>query len=216
MKTELDKNICKACKQEIIQLPLTIEQKYYLYGAMKSDLKLFAANKIQSDFGLNKVEAQSILEHLNSPFGKCCNCEFDELKEENIECPNCGKLNYNLSDPYGSKEFGSHPDWCGTFCSHLEWSLSFEELDIEEIKGFWCDGIEIFNPEEAIANREIKTKSWLGKGGSDVFEMKITFGAKFISTLKTGGNMIDCIPKRNAKEWIDIDCDESKIVVRID
>ena len=79
MKTELNKIFCKACKQEIFQLPLSVDHKYYLYGAMKSDLKLFAANKIQSEFGLNKVEAQSIVNHLNTPFGKCCNCGFNEL-----------------------------------------------------------------------------------------------------------------------------------------
>jgi len=215
LKTELHRKFCKACKQEIIQLPLTVEQKYYLHGAMKSDLKLFAANKLKSEFGLNKVEAESVLEHLNSPFGKCCNCEFDELKDENIECPNCGKLNYNLSDPYVSKEFSEHPEWCLTFCSLLEWSLKFNELKNESVHHFWCDGITEFSTKEALENGQVTTKAWIGHDGQGDYQMTIIFGQKFIETLRSGGNMIECIPNEDANTWVEIEPELNRITVKL-
>jgi len=211
----LVRKTCNVCNRNIVHLELTKEQKYYLVGAIKQDLKLFAARKISSEFGLTKDESNIIIEHLNYPYGKCTNCNFDKLYGEKIECPNCGKFNYNLSDPYVHKKLSSHPEWCLHFCSHLEWSLNFSELDDKSVNHFWCDGIEEFPTKEIVSNGETNTAAWIGSDGQEKYKMKFLFGPKSISNFKIGLDLKECIPNHNANEWIEIDPEEKKILVRL-
>lgn len=205
--------LCKICKENVIQLNFSIEQKYYLFKAIKQDMKLFAESRICSDFKLTIPESKTIVKHLNTPFGKCSNCKYDKLENECVDCPNCSQFNYNLSDPYVSKEMSNHPDWCSTFCSHLEWSLHFEELNDENVNYFWCDGIVEFDTNEIISKQVVYTKAWIGEDGQDIYEMKLVFGTKSISSFKNGESLVECIPKQNINEWIFISPESKKITV---
>ena len=209
------KKLCNVCQREVVKLDLSFEQKYYLFNAVKKDLKLFAKNKICSDFKLDDSEAEIILEHFNSSYGKCSNCEYDSLIKENVECPNCGKFNYNLSDPYVNKELSSHPEWCHTFCSHLEWSLSFDKLNDRSVNHYWCDGVEEFDTKEIMTKGEAITRAWIGEDGQGIYEMKIIFGNKSVSNLKNGGSLIACIPKTDPNDWIFIEPELNEITVKI-
>lgn len=210
------KKTCKICKKEVVLLDLSDEQKYFILGAIKQDLKLFAKNKICSDYKLDESAAEVIIEHINADFGKCSNCEFDKLIEKNIECPNCGKLNYNISDPYVNKEQSSHPEWCLTFCSHLGWSMGFDKLNDESVRYLWCDGIVEFDTRNIISRGEVITKAWIGEDGQGIYEMKIIFGDKSISNFKNGGSLIECIPKTDPNNWVFIEPASNKITVKLD
>ena len=154
-----------------------------------------------------------MVEHINRQFGKCSSCGFDLPFEEKIECSNCGKFNYNISDPFVNKKLSSNPDWCLTFCSYLEWSLKFEELDNEQVKYFWCDGIEEFPTQNIIDRGAVTTKAWIGNDGQGIFKMKIIFGPKSISNFKKSLSLIDCIPNENADKWIDIEPGRKAVTV---
>lgn len=205
--------LCKVCLKKVVQLDLSIEQKYYLFGTIKKGFKLFAKYKICSDFKLDDSKAEIVIEHLNPIYGKCSNCDYSKLNEECTECPNCGKFNYNLSDPYVNKELSSHPEWCLTFCSHLEWSLSFDELNDKSVHNYWCDGIAAFETKEIITKRAVKTKAWIGEDGQGIYQMKIFFGDKSIANFKNGESLIECIPKKDAHNWIFIKPESKQITV---
>lgn len=215
MCTKINAKRCKVCNKEVIQLSLTAQKQYYLFGVMKQDFKLFATNRLCAEFGLYPSQAETVIEHLNTPYGKCINCEYDTLKEENVECPKCGKLNYNLSDPFLNIKLNTHKEWCFSFCSHLEWSLNFEELDNKEVKHYWCSGIESFETEEIVSKGELTTKAWIGNDGKGIYKMKIIFGTKSVTNFKNGKSLIDCIPKKGASKWIFIKPKSNEITLEL-
>lgn len=198
------KKICNKCGNKIKELNFTKEQKYYLLGVLKQDLKLFAIKKIVDDFGMNKKDAKVVIAHLNNENGTCIKCDYKKLKGENVECPKCGAFNYNLEESEYNKELSSHPEWSLHFCSQLEWSLDFENLGDDTVKGFWCDGIKDFPTHNIEKNKEVITKAWIGKDGQGIYKMKIKFGKQSIENYKNGLSVIDCIPKIECHNWVKI------------
>jgi hypothetical protein len=69
-------------------------------------------------------DAKIVVDHLNAIFGKCTRCDFNDLKEENTQCPKCQAFNYNLKIDLPFNE---------DFCTHLEYKLNFEELEDETL-----------------------------------------------------------------------------------
>ena len=208
---------CKKCKNEVVRINFSEEQKLDIYVLMQNDLKIFAEKKLVDDFNLDKNEAKLIVQHLNNRNGRCTECEFDKLEGEYVDCPNCGAFNYNLTEPMFNLEF----------CSHLEWSLDFQNVDNENIKyyvkDFWCDGVQHL-PEDTksllyeniIKNKQIITKAWIGYGGDEIYEMKIKFGEKALENYKNHNSLSDCIPRNNEKpNWIKLYMEEKKIEVQL-
>lgn len=166
---------CKKCKNEIKELNLSEVQKFEILGMLKQDLKLFAVKKLMDEFGVSQKEAKIILTHLNPECGKCQQCDFDKLENQNAECPKCGAFNYNFDEPIFNSDF----------CTHLEWKLHFENLGIEGVKRFWCDGIDpipfdlkSLSKENIKKNKSIMTRAWIGEDGQGVYEMEIKLGKK--------------------------------------
>lgn len=204
---------CNKCKNEVMTLNFSEEQKLDLYILMQNDLKVFTEKKLIDEFNVDKKVAKIIIQHLNNRNGSCAECEFEELNGEYIECPNCGAFNYNLNEPVFNLEF----------CSHLEWSLDFNNIENEKIKyyakSFWCDGISHL-PEDSKSllyhtienSKQIITKAWIGYGGDEIYEMKIKFGKKAIENYKNNKSLIECIPKNNENpNWIKLFMEDKKI-----
>ena len=203
---------CKKCGNEINELNLSEELKFEIWGMVKQDLKLFAVKKIIDDFGISHKEAKVIISHINSEYGKCNRCENDELESENTECQKCGAFNYNFKEPVFNSEF----------CSHLEYRLDFDNLGIESVQGFWCDGVDCFpydlkslSKENIEKNKSIVTRAWIGKGGQGIYEMKIKFGKQSVDNYKNGLSLIECIPKRENRNWIKIEPENKRIQVSL-
>lgn len=208
---------CKKCKNEVVRINFSEEQKLDIYVLMQNDLKIFAEKKIVDEFHLNKAESKIIIQHLNNRNGRCTECEFDKLEGEFIECPNCGAFNYNLDEPMFNLNF----------CSNLEWSLDFQNVENETIKyyvkTFWCDGIQHL-PEDTKSllyknikkSKQIITKAWIGYGGDEIYEMKIKFGEKSLANYKNNKSLTNCIPKNNEMpNWIKLNLEEKKIEVQL-
>ena len=204
---------CKRCNWEIAKLKLTEEQRLEIRSLLSQDLKMFAIQHLHQNLKISLTEAKGIILHLNKEFGKCIRCDFENLKEENIECPKCKAFNYNLKiqTPFNEE-----------FCTHLEWKLDFNDLDNESLKGFWCDGVNHFPPDAKSLsksnlekNRVIKTTAWIGKDGQDIYQMEITFREISIDYYLQDKSLIDCIPEGNYKEWIGIDPESKTIKVKL-
>jgi len=204
---------CLKCKKEIVKLYFTEEQKLDFYVLMQNDLRIFAEKKLIDDFKLSQNEANVIVKHLNNRNGKCIECEFDELENENIECSNCGAFNFNLNEPIFNIDF----------CSNLEWNLDFQNLKNQNVENFWCDGIDHL-PKDIKSllyknikkNKQIITKAYIGNTGQDIYEMKIKFGELSVENYKNQKSLIECIPKNNENpNWIKINTESKKIEVEL-
>lgn len=207
------KTTCKRCSSEIKKLNFSEEQKLEIWGLVIQDLKLFAVKKLIDEYQLSHKEAKIIVAHLNKDFGKCHRCNFEDLRKENMECPKCKAFNYNLKIASSfSKEF----------CTHLEWKLDFENLDDDRFNGFWCDGIDHL-PTSIMSlsklkikeNKEIITKAWIGKEGQSIYEMTIKLGDKSLRNYELNQSLIDCIPNKDDKKWIEIDPIKKKIEINL-
>ncbi len=203
----------KRCGSEIRELNFKEEDKFEIWGMMNQDLKLFAIKKLIDEYKLSHKEAKVIVAHLNKEFGKCHRCNFENLNEENVECPKCKSFNYNLKieTPFNQE-----------FCSHLEYKLDFDELGNDEVKGFWCDGID-YLPRDlkslAIKNMEknkrIKTRAWIGKDGQGEYDIEIIFGDESIAKYQKSESLINCIPENNFKDWIRIDPEKKQVQIKL-
>jgi len=204
--------ICSRCNNQITKLNLSDEDKIETWGLLQTGFKLFAIDKIKTKLGLSLTQSKLISNHLNSEFGECINCQSEIPKEENIECKTCKAFNYNLTfnTPFNKE-----------FCSHLEYSLDFDNLENEDVKGFWCDGIYNIpiDPKELLIknlekSKSITTRAHIGKGGQDHYILKIIFGMKSFHNYKSGLSLINCIPKEiDYKDWIKIDPKSKKVEV---
>lgn len=204
---------CKRCGNEIPFLNLSEDQKLELFGLIIQDLKLFAVKKLIDEFSYSHKEAKVIIDHWNADFGKCIRCEFSELNEENIECPKCKSFNYNfkIRIPFNQ-----------TFCNELEFRLDFEQLKDEKLKGFWCDGISHI-PNDIMSlsrsrienDRKIVTKAWIGTDGQDEYEMTIIFGEESVKNYVSHLQLTQCIPEDNFMDWISIEPERRKILLRL-
>lgn len=76
------KTNCNKCKNEVIILNFSEEQKLDLYILMQNDLKVFAEKKLIDEFNLDKNEARIIIQHVNNRNGRCTECEFEKLNGE--------------------------------------------------------------------------------------------------------------------------------------
>ncbi|MGO4709976.1 hypothetical protein AB4Y90_12845 [Chryseobacterium sp. 2TAF14] len=208
---------CKNCKNEVININFTEEQKLDIYALMQNDLKKFVEHKIISDFNLDQNEVKIIIQHLNNTQGKCCECEFENLIGEYVECHNCGAFNYNITEPMFNVEF----------CSNLEWSLDFHNIENQGIKyyikDFWCDGVQHLPDDISTLlyknikrDKEVNTKAWLGYSGQEIYDMKIKFGPESLENYKHKKSLIDCIPKHSEKlNWIKIYVEDKRIEAQL-
>ena len=203
---------CKKCENETPDLDLTEEARLKLYGLIYQDLKLFAVKHLMDEHKIAHREAKIIVDHLNRDYGKCGRCDFDELNKECVECPKCGAFNYNIKRPIFNQ----------SFCSLLEFSLPFEQLEDEKLRGFWCDGIDPIPYDiENLAiknlkqNRKIKTRAWTGVNGQEIYEMTIHFGENSIRCFEQESSLENCIYSENPDNWITVEPNQKKIEIKL-
>jgi len=207
------KSTCKRCGNEIKELNFDEELKLEIWGMVNQDLKLFAVKKLIDEYKWSHKEAKVFIAHFNKEFGKCHRCNFEDLMEENIECPKCKSFNYNwkIESPFDQE-----------FCSHLEYKLDFDELENEEVRGFWCDGVDNFpndlkhlSKSNISKRRQLITRAWIGKGGQTIYKMLIKFGDKSVENYEENKSLIDCIPEGNYRDWIFIDPEKKEIEITL-
>jgi hypothetical protein len=110
------------------------------------------------------------------------------------------------------------------FCEFLEYEIckAFEYTDIQEIKGFWCDGIILNQQENYYSkkfvndNKSIQLKAFIGKDGQKEFELTLVFGNKSLSRYARGLDIKECLPRPDQHDFFDIDITHNKIKIQLD
>jgi hypothetical protein len=110
------------------------------------------------------------------------------------------------------------------FCEFLEYEIckAFKHSDNEEIKGFWCDGVLLYQPDNFYSqkfvneNKQIILKAFIGKDGQTQYELTLKFGDKALSLFAKNISIKECVPNPNKPKWFDIDTQRNKIEIQLD
>jgi hypothetical protein len=110
------------------------------------------------------------------------------------------------------------------FCEFLEFKICkvFEHIDNEQIKGFWCDGVLLDQPDNAYSqkivndNRQVKLKAFIGKDGQTEYELTLRFGNRALSRYARNLDIKECVPNLDKQNWFDIDTKRNKIEIQLD
>lgn len=110
------------------------------------------------------------------------------------------------------------------FCEFLEYGIckALKHADNEEIKGFWCDGVLLSEPDIYYSqkfvndNRELKLKAFIGKDGQSVYELTLKLGNKALSRFAGNLDIKECVPGPGKQNWFDIDTRRNKIEITLD
>lgn len=87
---------CKRCNWEIKPLHLSASQRVEIRELMDQDLKLLTIQKLKKETNLSLKDAKGAVMHMSPIYKHCTRCDFDQLTEENMECPKCQAFNYNF------------------------------------------------------------------------------------------------------------------------
>ncbi len=87
---------CKRCGWEIVDLNLLKEHQVEVLGQIQSGQKMRAIQTIYNKLNIGLADSKAVVLHLNAEYGQCVNCDFSELDQEAMECPECSAFNYNL------------------------------------------------------------------------------------------------------------------------
>lgn len=110
------------------------------------------------------------------------------------------------------------------FCEYLEFEIckALEHSDNEQIKGFWCDGVLLNQPDYAYSqkfvhdNRHVKLKVFIGMDGQTEYELTLRFGNKALSRYARNLDIKECVPNPDKQNWFDIDTKRNKIEIQLD
>jgi hypothetical protein len=99
------------------------------------------------------------------------------------------------------------------FCEFLAYKLgpAFEHSDNEEVRGFWCDGILLSEPDQSYSkkfindNGQIILKAFIGKDGQIEYQLKLIFGRKALSRYARDLEISVCVPDPLTPVWFTID-----------
>jgi hypothetical protein len=110
------------------------------------------------------------------------------------------------------------------FCVFLEVEIckAFEHFNIEDAKGFWCDGVLLSQPNSYYSQkfvndrREIQLKAFIGKDGQSEYEVTLRFGKKSLSRYARNLSIKECVPSSYNTNWFNIDTKKNKLVIQLD
>ena len=85
------------------------------------------------------------------------------------------------------------------FCETLEYKLcdAFENLENENLKVFWCDGILLSEDDKYYSqkfvneNRQVKMQAFVGKDGQTLYSLTLKFGNEALSRYARNLNIIE-------------------------
>jgi len=87
---------CKNClPKEGIELPNFSESDKQKLMKLKLNSGLHTCKMLMNEYNISHMNSKFITTHINATYGKCNNCDFNNLKIEYGKCPQCGALNFN-------------------------------------------------------------------------------------------------------------------------
>ena len=110
------------------------------------------------------------------------------------------------------------------FCEELEYRIcdALENINDEKIKGFWCDGVLLSEPDNYYSqkfvndNRQVKMQAYVDKDGQTVYSLILKFGTKALSRFARNLTIVECIPQTDFENWFKIDTSKKEIDVQLD
>lgn len=162
-----------------------------------------------------QIEAGSSIAELIDISTKFCNqSDFDKIVENFLNHYSAFKQSDNGQEKIIDRDF----------CEFLEYKIckAFEHSDNDQIKGFWCDGILLNQPDSSYSkkyvndNRQIKLKAFIGKDGQTEYELTLKFGNKALSRYARNLDIKECMPTPGKQNWFDIDIKRKKIEIQLD
>ena len=162
-----------------------------------------------------QIEAGSSIADLIDISTKFCNqSDFDKIIENFL----------NHYSGFKQSDNGQEKIIDRDFCEFLEYEIckAFEQSDNDQIKGFWCDGILLNQPDSFYSqkfvndNRHLKLKAFIGKDGQIEYELTLKFGNKALSRYARNLDIKECVPNPDKQNWFDIDTKRNKIEIQLD
>jgi hypothetical protein len=110
------------------------------------------------------------------------------------------------------------------FCETLEYKIcdAFENISDAGVKGFWCDGVLLSEPDNYYSqkfindNRQVKMKAYVGSDGQTVYSLTLKFGIKALSRFARNLDIVDCIPQTDFENWFSVDTSKQEIEIQLD
>jgi len=109
------------------------------------------------------------------------------------------------------------------FCAFLAYKIckAFELSDNDQIKGFWCDGVLLNQPDRFYTqkhvndNRHVIVKAFIGKDGQTAYELTLKFGNKALSRFARNLDMKECVPNPENNMCFVIDTKLNKMEIQL-
>jgi len=87
---------CKNCiPEDGIEKPNFTQSEKQEIWKLKTEKPIFAVKTLIDKYKFSQKEAKYIIAHINSNYGKCNRCSYNNLVEEYKNCPKCKALNFN-------------------------------------------------------------------------------------------------------------------------
>lgn len=86
---------CEKCQNEIPKPLLTPEDRNDILALVRANKKLQAIAVLKEKEYMNLYNSKVFVTHLCEAYGKCHNCNYNQLKNEYESCPKCRSLNIN-------------------------------------------------------------------------------------------------------------------------
>ena len=110
------------------------------------------------------------------------------------------------------------------FCEILEYRMceAFKKMDDENVKGFWCDGVLLSEPDNYYSqkfvndNKQVKMKAFVGEDGETDYCLTLRFGNSALSKYARNLGIVECIPQGDLTDWFKIDILKRVIEVQLD
>ena len=110
------------------------------------------------------------------------------------------------------------------FCTFLEYEIctALEYSDNDQLKGFWCDGVLLDQPDSYYSpkfvndNRYVILKAFIGKTGQTEYELTLKFGNKALSRYLRNLDIKECVPNPAKQNWFDIDTKRKQIEIQLE
>ncbi len=109
------------------------------------------------------------------------------------------------------------------FCDFLEYRIGdlLEYSNDERLKGFWCDGVLLSEPDKYYSkkfindNRETVLTAFIGKDGQTEYEVTLKFGRKALSRYERNLDIQECLPNPDNENCFTIDTEKFKMQIQL-
>ena len=109
------------------------------------------------------------------------------------------------------------------FCTFLEFEIckALNNLNNDQVKGFWCDGVLLPLNEREYSKLVVNSREYIvltafsGKSGQDQYELKLEFGKKSLSRYSRDLDIREYL-NMDTNIWFDIDIELQKMKIRFD